>query len=235
MDEAPYPLIGHEIPLTIKLNWTRQVFNSRGNVGTGGTYDEYKSGGRCTFILRKVGQMPALSTATPTSQKTRLKKVKSSIKLQNVFRRTSKSDVKDEVEAKKKRSSSLISSPTKPGRLFGRPLADVCTLDEDNVHLPKAVEAMLEHIYREGPTTIGIFRRSPNARAMRELRDKLDSCNEKAAEFDDCSVFVTAALLKDFLRSLPDCLLRCEHFKTWLSYSQDCQSHGEAIKRYFAV
>lgn len=47
-EEAPYPLIGHEIPLVIKLHWTRQAFNLRGQKG----YDEYKAGSRCQFILR---------------------------------------------------------------------------------------------------------------------------------------------------------------------------------------
>ncbi len=47
-DEAPYPLIGHEIPLIIKLHWTRMAFNSRSQK----SYDEYKAGCRCSFILR---------------------------------------------------------------------------------------------------------------------------------------------------------------------------------------
>ncbi len=56
-EDSPYPLIGHEIPLVIKINWTRQIFNSGGSsdqdlkaeatAATGGT-------GRCQFILRYV-------------------------------------------------------------------------------------------------------------------------------------------------------------------------------------
>ena len=41
---------------------------------------------------------------------------------------------------------------------------------------------------------MGIFRRSPNARAMRELRERLDNAEE--IDFAECSVFVAAALLK---------------------------------------
>ena len=37
---------------------------------------------------------------------------------------------------------------------------------------------MLLKIMSEGPTTVGIFRRSPNARAMRELRERLDGAEE---------------------------------------------------------
>ena len=53
---------------------------------------------------------------------------------------------------------------------------------------------MLLKIMSEGPTTVGIFRRSPNARAMRELRERLD--NAEDVDFAECSVFVAAALLK---------------------------------------
>ena len=51
-EEAPYPLIGHEVPLVIKLHWTRQAFNSRNGERGGKSFDEYKAGYRCSFILR---------------------------------------------------------------------------------------------------------------------------------------------------------------------------------------
>ena len=57
---------------------------------------------------------------------------------------------------------------------------------------------LLLQLLKEGPATVGIFRRSPNARAMREVRNKLDE--EEEVDLQECSVFVTAALLKDFLR-----------------------------------
>ena len=55
-------------------------------------------------------------------------------------------------------------------------------------------QSMLLKIMSEGPTTVGIFRRSPNARAMRELRERLDHAED--VDFAECSVFVAAALLK---------------------------------------
>lgn len=47
-EDAPYPLIGHEIPLVIKLHWTRLAFNNRSQK----SYDDYRAGCRCQFILR---------------------------------------------------------------------------------------------------------------------------------------------------------------------------------------
>ena len=78
LEESPYPLIGHEVPLVIKLHWMRQTFNNKNQK----TYDEYRQGCRCSFILRKVGQVAALTPDTGPgqaqsqgSQKKKLKKV----------------------------------------------------------------------------------------------------------------------------------------------------------------
>ena len=82
------------------------------------------------------------------------------------------------------------------------------------------------HILGNGPTTVGIFRRSPNARVTKDLREKLDK-DPKAVDvdfFSECSVFVTAALLKDFLRSLPDCLLMCKHYASWVRLAKDFEA-----------
>ena len=68
----------------IKLHWTRQAFNSRSQK----SYDEYKAGCRCQFILRRCGERPTAGgahfgdPASAASQKTpRLKKVSARINL----------------------------------------------------------------------------------------------------------------------------------------------------------
>ena len=111
LEESPYPLIGHEVPLVIKLHWMRQTFNNKNQK----TYDEYRQGCRCSFILRKVGQVrimimiimimmmmmvwqvTSFKDESAGSQKKKLKKVKSSMKLQNVFRRVSQGSKGTEV------------------------------------------------------------------------------------------------------------------------------------------
>lgn len=156
LDESPYPLIGHEIPLVIKLHWMRQTFNNKSQK----TYDEYRQGCRyrlhityvmnitpqirCSFILRRVGQVSNFS-AEVGSQKKKLKKVKSSMKLQNVFRRVSQvsrgaSDAVDGDESKDK----------KIGQLFGRSLAELCG-GNGQTELPIAVCNMLRQLYEKGP------------------------------------------------------------------------------------
>merc|ERR1712223_1170410 len=192
LDESPYPLIGHEIPLVIKLHWMRQTFNNKNQK----TYDEYRQGCRCSFILRRVGQVSSFSGGEGAgSQKKKLKKVKSSMKLQNVFRRVSQVSrgASDTVDGEDKEK--------KVGRLFGRPLADLCGGD-GRTELPPAVASMTVQLHQKGPETVGIFRRGPNVRMMRDLRERLDEGEE--VDWTEISVFVTAALLKDLLRSLPD-------------------------------
>jgi hypothetical protein len=57
---------------------------------------------------------------------------------------------------------------------------------------------MLVTLYREGPYTRGVFRRSAGVKACRELRHRLDHGEEEegGAELTEGSVFVTAAVLK---------------------------------------
>ena len=98
------------------------------------------------------------------------------------------------------------------GRLFGRPLADLCGGD-GRTELPPAVGSMLIQLHQKGPETVGIFRRGPNVRMMRDLRERLDEGEE--VDWTEISVFVTAALLKDLLRSLPDCMLLSEDYSAW--------------------
>ncbi|KAF7645365.1 hypothetical protein LDENG_00205890, partial [Lucifuga dentata] len=100
------------------------------------------------------------------------------------------------------------------GRLFGRPLGSVCSLDHG---LPKPVMDMLVFLYLEGPYTRGVFRRSAGAKACRELRDRLDGGTEDPEITRQSSVFVVAAVLKDFLRNIAGSLLCVELYEQWMS------------------
>ena len=174
--------------------------------------------------------------------------VKSSMKLQNVFRRVSQvsrgaSDTVDGEEKEKKviylvitRISSFVKTldcsrekqkyisfkfASQVGRLFGRPLAELCGGD-GRTELPPAVGSMLIQLHQKGPETVGIFRRGPNVRMMRDLRERLDEGEE--VDWTEISVFVTAALLKDLLRSLPDCMLLSEDYSAWAEAANGYQA-----------
>nr|XP_057939004.1 rho GTPase-activating protein 20 isoform X2 [Doryrhamphus excisus] len=225
-DEPPYPLIGHEFPFSIKMSHIRD-----GGGGGGGAGRDPMSptdcpevllldrclppDTQCQFILRPstVSQSPAalLDGAQPKS----FKRKRSLINWP--FWRGSSS----QLDGLPPTPASL--SPT-PGRLFGRELGSVCSADGG---LPKPVMDMLVFLYVEGPYTRGVFRRSAGAKACRELRDRLDA-EEDDPEMARQSVFVVAALLKDFLRSIPGSLLCGDLYDQWTAVTEK-EGGGDTI------
>ncbi|XP_016519806.1 rho GTPase-activating protein 20-like isoform X1 [Poecilia formosa] len=217
-DDPPYPLIGHEFPFSIKMSHIRDGGSSPGGQ-RGGQGREPMSptdcpevllldqclppDTQCQFILKpnKVVLEPP-QIIEPGHQKT-FKRKRSLINWP--FWRGSSTQL-DSLPL----SPSLL-SPSQ-GRLFGQPLNSVCSSDHG---LPKPVMEMLVFLYQEGPFTKGVFRRSAGAKACRELRDRLDSGTEEP-EITHQSVFVIAAVLKDFLRNIPGSILSVDLYDQWM-------------------
>jgi len=80
----------------------------------------------------------------------------------------------------------------------------------------------------KGPFTRGIFRTSANARLVRELREQLDSGQELAIEH--FPILAVAALLKEFLRSLPDPLLGAALYPVYME-ALECRDEQEKLIR----
>ncbi|XP_049875782.1 uncharacterized protein LOC126373625 isoform X2 [Pectinophora gossypiella] len=100
------------------------------------------------------------------------------------------------------------------GRLFGVALTRLC-----NGTPPPALLHALRRLRGTAPVTHGVFRRSANAKALRLLRDKLDTLGpwaEGCAELDRAPVLLLAALVKEFFRALPQPLLASELYPAWL-------------------
>lgn len=85
----------------------------------------------------------------------------------------------------------------------------------DDNGLPKPVLVMLQQIFAKGPFTQGIFRKSANIRIVRELRDQIESTGDSRC-LENAPIIAIAALLKDFLRSLPDPILTSHLFPQWM-------------------
>ncbi|XP_031840965.1 uncharacterized protein LOC116430652 isoform X1 [Nomia melanderi] len=107
--------------------------------------------------------------------------------------------------------------------LFG---VNLSRLDENG--LPKPVLVMLQQLFAKGPFTQGIFRKSANVRIVRELRDQIESTGDPSC-LEDAPIIAVAALLKDFLRSLPDPLLTSHLFPLWMD-SLDTPNPIQTIK-----
>ncbi|XP_072906278.1 T cell activation RhoGTPase activating protein b [Hemitrygon akajei] len=95
--------------------------------------------------------------------------------------------------------------------LFDRPLKDIC---DDHDNLAKPVLDMLMVLFQKGPSTVGIFRKSANLKACKELIGKLNTRSEVALEEEP--VIQLAAVFKDFLRRIPNSVLVTELYESWM-------------------
>ncbi|KAG9262359.1 rho GTPase-activating protein 20-like [Astyanax mexicanus] len=211
-DNSPYPLIGHEYPFSIQMSHIREPLSQTGDVKSEATtppdkdkevellFDQLQTDSQCQFILKPSRVAVGHSFAVDPDQKP-FKRRRSLINW--AFWRGSSTQLDDPPP-----------SPFLPttGRLFGLPLSVVCT---DN-SLPKPIMDMLVFLYQEGPFTRGIFRRSAGAKACRELRDILDS-GFQDIQLARQSIFVIAAVFKDFLRSIPGSLLLSDLYEKWMA------------------
>ncbi|GLH02629.1 Rho GTPase-activating protein 68F [Gryllus bimaculatus] len=226
-DEAPYPLVGHERPFAIKLSCLRDALAT----DEGFDLDHCNSPrgplfAHCQFILRSKRKASDAGAALDGKKSGGLgkKSRKSPMRIRQVFRRSASKDNVD---------GAVPGNPTSspPGALFGIPLSRLIVGDTP----PRPVMAMLQQVAEQGPSTQGIFRRSANARLVRELRDRLDAGGDNATRaLEGVPVLVTAALLKDFLRSLPDPLLCARLYPLWME-ALDCPDEQERLARVKSV
>uniref|UniRef100_A0A665V2V4 Rho GTPase-activating protein 20 n=1 Tax=Echeneis naucrates TaxID=173247 RepID=A0A665V2V4_ECHNA len=227
-DDPPYPLIGHEFPFSIKMSHIRDSGSSAGGAGRDTTSPTDCPGvllldqclppdTQCQFILKPSKVSPGQAQLIG---KTSFKRKRSLINWP--FWRGSNT----QLDGLPLSPTSL--SPTQ-GRLFGRPLGSICSADQG---LPKPVMDMLVFLYLEGPYTRGVFRRSAGAKACRELRDRLDSGTEDP-DISHQSVFIIAAVLKDFLRNIPGSLLCADLYDQWMDLmeGEGGEERTQAVQR----
>ncbi|XP_046451891.1 uncharacterized protein LOC124199900 isoform X6 [Daphnia pulex] len=243
-DSSPYPLIGHELPFAIKMNCLRDYigraavdndnsihFESNGNGLTtpidmldhcNNIYNADPAA-RCQFILRSV-QKPSFNGSVLGNAKQVVatkgangaggaaKTKKSPTRIQKVFRRVqSKPDSLETVGAGNPTSPTLLAA-AKAGAFFGQPLNKIFPQPDQ---LPQPIMDMLLELRAKGPHTVGIFRKSANARQVREIRERIDA-NGSRMDWNGVNAVVTAVVFKDFLRSLPDSLLCSGMYDQWL-------------------
>ncbi|XP_033741354.1 rho GTPase-activating protein 20-like isoform X1 [Pecten maximus] len=202
-EDNSYPLIGHENPFNIKMSHVRDIYQTRPDepiipADYDKVLEEAPADLRCQFYLKHNKKSPKKGYGddgiTKHSKKDRSKS------LMKFFRRN-------------KDDKNNNTAPS--GKLFGHPLEDVITANG----LPKCIMELLKILFREGPHTTGIFRKSANARKQRELRLRLDE--DDADLDDDTGALVVGAVLKEYLRSLPECLLLDKFYDDWLSLNDD--------------
>ncbi|XP_050783721.1 rho GTPase-activating protein 20 isoform X3 [Gopherus flavomarginatus] len=218
-EDAPYPLIGHEYPFGIKMSHIRDAVPQRQELkdyayplDLHGSFlmEQLPRELQCQFIL-KPSRLALCEQLNELSQKP-FKRKRSIINW--AFWRGPGTQLDD-----------IPLSPTSPvpGKLFGLSLPAIC----ENDNLPKPVLDMLSFLYKEGPFTRGIFRRSANAKSCRELKEKLNLGAEVHLACE--SIFVTASVFKDFLRNIPGSIFSSQLCDKWVSV-MDRGNHEEKIK-----
>lgn len=156
-------------------------------------------------VLANGKQVVATKTSGAGAGKTK----KSPTRIQKVFRR---------VQSKPDSLETVGASPTSPtstpaaGAFFGQQLNKIFPQPDQ---LPQPIMDMLLELRAKGPHTVGIFRKSANARQVREIRERIDAANSRM-DWNGVNAVVTAVVFKDFLRSLPDSLLCSNMYDQWL-------------------
>ncbi|KAK3593139.1 hypothetical protein CHS0354_018271 [Potamilus streckersoni] len=196
-DEYQYPLIGHELLYSIMLSHISDLAKANEEETLSGKeiqkmIEENQGNRKLEFILKHTKKSPKKASHEDVESHQKLKK-KGKSPLFNIFRRPR--------EEKKPQ-----------GKLFGHNLQDITT--PENL-IPKPVMDLMTILFREGPHTVGILRKSPNAKLLKELRDKMDNGDECLN--DSCPPLVVGGLLKEFLRSIPQSLMYEDLFEDWIT------------------
>ncbi|XP_028671382.1 rho GTPase-activating protein 36 isoform X1 [Erpetoichthys calabaricus] len=85
--------------------------------------------------------------------------------------------------------------------------------------VPRVVDKCCRHIETCGLQTVGIFRLGSSKKRVRQLRDDFDQGKDVILD-EEQSIHDVAALLKEFLRDMPDPLLPSELYSAFLSTSE---------------
>nr|CAB3244288.1 protein FAM13A [Phallusia mammillata] len=243
-DTTAYPLMGHERPHAIKMSCIREAYSIKSpgydDISNDLMYlavpgEQLSPKHECQFYLQNRSRSLKLNHDQGQKRLARLKSKtpgtffnwarKRSLSRNSSGRRGERSanprTYSDSWEScdeqlSNHNASYLIPSPTPSGasdcgspKLFSRPLSQLC---EDGA-LPRPVMTLLEIVYRKGPNTNGVFRKSANAKTIRMVKHALNQ--ELEYDLTSVHVHVVAALLKDFLRNIPNSLLGSDHFRTW--------------------
>ncbi|KAK5891242.1 hypothetical protein CgunFtcFv8_018516 [Champsocephalus gunnari] len=82
--------------------------------------------------------------------------------------------------------------------------------------VPRVVDSCCQHIEKYGLQTVGIFRVGSSKKRVRQLREEFDHAIDVQLD-EDQSVHDVAALLKEFLRDMPDPLLTKELYTAFIN------------------
>jgi hypothetical protein len=114
-------------------------------------------------------------------------------------------DKRESIRLMRERQSLQPGAQFRGVKVFGVPLTQVCL--QDNLPYPALVEQAVLYLEQQGLDEEGIFRRSPTLPELMTLRA---NCEEGNLDFSHVTdPHLVSALLKMFLRELPEPLIPC--------------------------
>ncbi|KAK3097896.1 hypothetical protein FSP39_014249 [Pinctada imbricata] len=198
-EDSPYPLIGHELPHAIRASELRDLAHTDDptvSLDLEQKFDESSSPDKSPGFMLKIKTKFARKSSYEDGSK--VKETKKS-KLRLPFRKN-----KDD-----KNNNKTPGTPS-PGILYGRPLHEVM---EDG-ELPKPIMDMMRVIFLRGPFKEGILRKSSSKTRIEDFHRRIDS-GEEDVIMEDTDPLLAGCLLKEYLRSLPNCLLCGNLYPEW--------------------
>ncbi|XP_067845246.1 T cell activation RhoGTPase activating protein b isoform X2 [Heptranchias perlo] len=184
-DDLSTSLIGHEYPFAIKMNQLHKLA---------------KQQAKCDVPALKLERKPSKTSEKPQCQ---FQLKPSQVVSDTGLKHCKKNRTKMPWPFRKNSARSESVSSQEEG-LFDRHLKDIC--DHDDM-LPKPI--------LKGPSYVGIFRKSANAKACKDLIGKLNAAREVTLEEEP--VIQLAAVFKNFLRRIPDSVLVTELYDSWMA------------------
>lgn len=123
-----------------------------------------------------------------------------------------------------------------PKKVFGTPLEDLCIfcgVDSDlgvgprKIRIPVLIDELVSSLKQLDMTVEGVFRKNGNIRRLRELTTLIDMTPSRSVDFSKENAIQLSALLKKFLRELPDPLLTSDLYNLWLGVAKS----GDTINK----
>ncbi|CCD26575.1 GTPase-activating protein LRG1 NDAI_0H04020 [Naumovozyma dairenensis CBS 421] len=128
-------------------------------------------------------------------------------------------------------------------KVFGTPLevlAEKWGVESDlgigptKVRIPIIVDELLSTLRNMDMSVEGIFRKNGNIRKLREISNAFDSNINTIPDLSKENVMLLSALLKKFLRELPDPLLTRRLYQLWINAAK-CESESDKRRSFFLI
>lgn len=108
---------------------------------------------------------------------------------------------------------------TNKTKVFGIPLEEIMKREEETMAIPAITEQLIRYIEQNGTDIEGIFRIPGSTNDINRLRRNFDRGHEVVLEREAKDIHVVAALLKMFIKDMPNPLICCDAYDNFIAIS----------------